>query len=211
MKRFVTALMICTLSAGAWAEKGLVTQTRTDAQGNKTIVIKDFRPKKKRPLKRQPAFKEYDLGQSNVEYSSPAPSAQPVMQNYAPQPMETARQPVQRVQTYSQTYSPGPNKTMSPGGGGGAFASTVLPTAPYWGWGYGYGQPWYGNCNNYGPFYPAGARVVPGVRAVYPNTYPGFMPGLPSGPPAITGYPVFNTVSPPIVRPVLQPGPYFIR
>ncbi len=207
MKRFVTALLICALSACAWAEKGLVTQTRTDAHGNKTIVIKDFRPKKKRTLKRQPAFKEYDLGQSNLDDSSPAPSARPVMQQYAPRSMEAAREPVQRVQTYSQTYSPGPNKTMCPGGGGGAFASTVLPTAPVWGWG-----PWgYRNCNNFGPFYPGGARVVPGVRAVYPNTYPGFMPGLPSGPPAITGYPVFNTVSPPIVRPVLQPGPYFIR
>lgn len=185
MKSLITALMICTLSAGAWAEKGLINETRTDANGQKTIIIKDYRPKKQRPLKRAtPQFKEYDLGSSEADYAST-----PVNVNYAPPPQQqqqSAPQPVQRVQSYSQTYAPGPNASMTPGGGGGSFGSTVLPTypayGPWYGYGYGYG---YNGCNR--PYYPA----------QYPATYPGFLPGQPSGPPYVIGYPVFNTVSPP--------------
>lgn len=212
MKSLLTALMICTLSVGAMAEKGLVNETRTDANGHKTIVIKDYRTKKPRPLKRSaPAFKEYDLGPSQTEYAQ----QQPVNVNYAPAPQpqqysSSNGRTADRVQTYSQTYAPGPNKSMSPGGGGGSFNSTVLPTAPVWGWGFNggygpfYGNGYYGNGysgNGYGrhcqrPYYPA----------QYPSTYPGFLPGLPSGPAVNLGYPVFNTVSPPIIPGAGFPG-----
>lgn len=199
MKSLITALMICTLSAGSLAEKGLVNETRTDANGHKTIVIKDYRAKSKRPLKKtaQPTFKEYDLGPSATD-----PASQPVYVNYAPPapPQAQAAPQQQRMQTYSQSYAPGPNKSMTPGGGGGSFASTVLPTYPYYGYGYGYGydygyypysncRPWYGN-RCYNNRYYAGQ---------YPSTYPGFLPGQPSGPALNLGYPVFNTISPPLI------------
>ena len=202
MKSLIAALMICTLSAGAYAEKGVVSKTTTDANGHKTIVIKDYRAKKQRPLKRNAAaqFREYDLGPSasdpsmqpvDVSYAPPAPQQQPQQQAYAPQ---------ERVRTYTSTYAPGPNASMSPGGGGGSFSSTVLPTSPYYGFyggygpyygygNYGYGNYGYGNRCNSRPYYPA----------QYPSTYPGFSPGLPSGPPVNLGFPVFNTVSPPII------------
>ncbi len=193
MKSLIAALMICTLSAGASAEKGVVTRTTTDANGQKTIVIKDYRAKKQRPLKRTAAsqFKEYDLGPSATDASM-----QPVDVSYAP-PAQPTYVPEQRVRTYTSTYAPGPNASMSPGGGGGSFSSTVLPTSPYYGYGfyggygpyYGYGNYGYGNrCSNR-PYYPA----------QYPSTYPGFLPGLPSGPALNLGFPVFNTVSPPII------------
>lgn len=202
MKSLLTALMICSLSAGALAEKGLVNETRTDANGHKTIVIKDYRTKKPRPLKRTaPAFKEYDLGPSETEYAQ----QQPVNVNYAPAPQpvhySSSGRTVERVQTYSQTYAPGPNKSMSPGGGGGSFNSTVLPTAPVWGYGWGY-DPYYANSGYYGRGWNR-----PYVPAQYPSTYPGFLPGLPSGPALNLGYPVFNTISPPIIPGAGHYGP----
>ncbi|MGE0495243.1 MAG: hypothetical protein AB7S38_38915 [Vulcanimicrobiota bacterium] len=141
MQRILAIFLL--LSLAATAEQAKVIESIERRGNHTTIIYKDYR-KKPRP-------------KVVHETPAPVPTAEEVdfrvydLEEPRPEPQSTRLAP---VQTYSQSYSPGPNRGMAANGAGysSGFAN----------YGYGFGFPYY----PYSYRYPAGP-----YRVVVPRAY----------------------------------------
>lgn len=186
---FLIVMMLACSPAFAEKDKVIEKIERT-SPNHTTIIYKDYRakPAAKKPEAPRPAtveFKEYDLG--------PAPAPQPQAMYHQSQPAARTV-PQAPVQTYSQDYSPGPNRGKAANGGslapGGAiFSNGFYPYGLY-------------------PYYPyAGYYPYPGRRHHHRGHVPGpgRVVGAPSG---FQNLPAQRFAPPPpATSPYAYPGP----
>lgn len=176
MRNLGVFLTVLFLTSTTFA-KPKVEEKIVRSPGHTTIIYKDYTAKKKKAVEKPKAqatqavdFREYDVGDEVVyrDYSK----------NAGQNP-----QPVSAGQSYSQSYTPGPNRGMA-ANGGGSFSSGFLQTNGY-AYGFGWGNPGYGYGYGYAPAYSRG--YGPGLRAVGVPAQFQNMPQQRFAPPPLVG------------------------
>ena len=178
---------LCLLFAGILLTSSAFANPKVEEKivrspGHTTIIYKDYSAPKAKKTKAvtkvsQPEveFREYDVGGPQQQWTPPPRAAR----TQAPVAIPS--------RTYSQSYTPGPNRGMA-ANGGGSFSSGMLFTNPgfFPGWGFG---PNLGFGPGFGPGLGWGVPYAPRpgrVRAVVPSGFVGF-PTQRFGPPPFIG------------------------